>query len=571
MIRKKHINKIILGVLCTGIMLSTGVFADNNGLNISSNGTLIECNNISGELVIPSGVKKIGKQAFKNSNITKVKIPSTVKVIDRAAFEKCANLKEVEIEEGLESILGDAFKGCINLTKINIPSTVKEIGYDSFYNCVKLSDVDYLTDTDNVENNSIHNTPWMDNLIEKNDFVILNGTLLKCTQEKGVVKIPSNVKKIASFAISGREITDVIIPDGVTIIGEYAFSGRLETIHIPDSVIEIKNHAFSYCDIESIKLPSHLKYIAESLFFDCDNLKSIEIPDSVTEIKDSAFYGCDNLENVKLSKNLKTIGDNAFYNCSKLTKIDIPNSVTSIGERSFNEGLNVTGNVELYNKAIKDYKDKLQDIFPVDTHRYEDGWHTTIQGEKFYKDGQDIKRATWFDENGKRYYFYSNGKMATGFIKLADGVFYYLDPSTGALKTGWQYIDNKWYYFSPNAEGNKEKGCMKTGWLNNNGNWYYFYSDGSMATGFINLGGDAYYYLDESSTSNIGIMKTGWQKINGYWYYFNKSGEGVEGMMKKGWQYIGGKWYYFYYSDGKMAANTYIDGYYVNSSGAWVK
>ena len=331
-----------------------------------------------------------------------------------------------------------------------------------------------------------------------------------------------------------------------------------------------------------------------------------------------------------------------FYDCSKLKKIDIPSSVTSIGMQAFPEGITVTGNIEVYNKSIKDYNDMLQDAFHVDIHRYSDGWHTTIDGYKFYKDGDDLKRATWFDENGKRYYFYNNGKMATGFIKLAEGVYYYLDPATGALKTGWQYIDNKWYYFNPNAEDNKEKGFMKTGWLYDNGRWYYFYSDGSMATGFINLGGDAYYYLDESNTSNIGIMKTGWQKINGYWYYFNKAGEGVEGMMRKGWQYIGGKWYYFYsdgrmatgfinlggdayyyldesntsnigimktgwqkingywyyfnkagegvegmmrkgwqyiggkwyyfyYSDGKMAANTYIDGYYVNSSGAWVK
>ena len=92
-----------------------------------------------------------------------------------------------------------------------------------------------------------------------------------------------------------------------------------------------------------------------------------------------------------------------------------------------------------------------------------------------------------------------------------------------------------------------------------------------MATVFINLNG-AYYYLDASSSSRVGILKTGWQKINGYWYYFNKSSDnGGEGMMRKGWQFIDGNWYYFYFGDGKMAASTWIDGYYVNASGAWVK
>ena len=109
---------------------------------------------------------------------------------------------------------------------------------------------------------------------------------------------------------------------------------------------------------------------------------------------------------------------------------------------------------------------------------------------------------------------------------------------------------------------------MKTSWFCNNGKWYYFYSDGTMATGFIDLN-EAYYYLDESNTSNIGIMKSGWQKVNGYWYYFNTTNDdGVAGMMRKGWQKINGAWYYFNYSDGKMASNTWVDGYYVNGSGA---
>lgn len=128
---------------------------------------------------------------------------------------------------------------------------------------------------------------------------------------------------------------------------------------------------------------------------------------------------------------------------------------------------------------------------------------------------------------------------------------WFKDESTGY----WSYL---------NAEGK-----MQTGWLYDSGNWYYFYGNGQMATGFINLGEGYYYYLDESNTSSIGIMRTGWKKIGGYWFYFNTSSDnGITGSMKRGWHKIGGNWYYFY-SDGKMAANTTIDGYYVNSNGAW--
>jgi len=131
----------------------------------------------------------------------------------------------------------------------------------------------------------------------------------------------------------------------------------------------------------------------------------------------------------------------------------------------------------------------------------------------------------------------------------------------GASAT-WKQNSTGWWYTESNS--------WATGWRVIDGKSYYFYSHGYMATGFINLDGDYYYYLDESNTSSVGIMKTGWKKINGYWYYFNTSNDsGITGMMKKGWQKIGGVWYYFNYGDGKMASNTTIDGYYLNSNGAW--
>lgn len=66
-------------------------------------------------------------------------------------------------------------------------------------------------------------------------------------------------------------------------------------------------------------------------------------------------------------------------------------------------------------------------------------------------------------------------------------------------------------------------------------------------------------------------MKTGWQKINDYWYYFNSSADdGTTGNMKKGWYKIRGTWYYLSVSDGIMAANTWVNGYYLDSNGAWI-
>lgn len=96
------------------------------------------------------------------------------------------------------------------------------------------------------------------------------------------------------------------------------------------------------------------------------------------------------------------------------------------------------------------------------------------------------------------------------------------------------------------------------GWKKVNGSWFYFKSNGTKTTGWLK-DGSSWYYLKPS-----GEMQTGWLKENGSWYYLDSSG-----AMKTGWYKVSGKWYYSY-SSGKLAVNTTIDGYRVNSDGALV-
>lgn len=108
-------------------------------------------------------------------------------------------------------------------------------------------------------------------------------------------------------------------------------------------------------------------------------------------------------------------------------------------------------------------------------------------------------------------YIDSDGSTHKGWLSL-NGVWYYMDPSTGIMQTGWKKINGTWYYMQSSGE-------MKTGWLLDGGNWYYLHSSGAMATGWVN--------------------------DNGTWYYCDNSG--------------------------KMLSNTTIDGYRLGSNGAWIK
>ena len=133
------------------------------------------------------------------------------------------------------------------------------------------------------------------------------------------------------------KVKKIVIEDGVTSIGEWAFySSGLNSVTIPDSVTSIGSHAFYDCSsLTSITIPNSVTSIGEGAFHYCSSLTSITIPDSVTNIEDYAFYKCSSLTSITIPDSVTSIGMYAFSECSSLTSITIPKSVTSIGDSAF--------------------------------------------------------------------------------------------------------------------------------------------------------------------------------------------------------------------------------------------
>ena len=112
-----------------------------------------------------------------------------------------------------------------------------------------------------------------------------------------------------------------IIPDGVKVIGEIAFSNHnsLKMIVIPDSVTEIGGGAFHYCrGLQSITLGNSLTTIGDCAFRYCRNLPGIQLPDGVTSIGAEAFEHCANLQSVTIPESITSIGYNAFRGCENI-------------------------------------------------------------------------------------------------------------------------------------------------------------------------------------------------------------------------------------------------------------
>ena len=172
------------------------------------------------------------------------------------------------------------------------------------------------------------------------NFNIVDGVLAKyLSAEKSDVVIPDGVRIIGEKAFAGKKkLKSILIPDSVTEIGESAFSNctGLTGIVIPDGVTEIGEGAFDLCEkIESIVIPNGITYIGEKTFSFCKNLKSITIPDSVNIIGKSAFEKCESLVDINLPSSVKRIDEKAFNLCESLVGIVIPDGVTEIGESTF--------------------------------------------------------------------------------------------------------------------------------------------------------------------------------------------------------------------------------------------
>lgn len=207
------------------------------------------------------------------------------------------------------------------------------------------------------------------------------------------------------------------------------------------------------------------------------------------------------------------------------------------------------------------------------------GWQTWDKNLYYLNSDGSMKANEAFTDGGKLYFFRSWGGAYKNCWYTSGGKKYYLHDNSAAYQNEWLKADGKWYYFQSDstmatntwidnyyvdASGvwipNKEKPTDK--WITNGNRKWYRHADGSYTKNDWELINGKYYRFD-----NEGWMVTGWKKINDIWYYMDKTtGE----RYGEGWHWIDGNCYYMN-ANGEMAVDTWIDGYYVDASGKWIK
>ena len=342
-------------------------------------------------ITIPNSVKSIGYSAFYDcTSLASITIPNSVTSIGYSAFRGCTSLASITIPDSVTSIGDSAFSGCTTLASITIPDSVTSIGAEAFYGCTSLEKIEIPVSVTSIgegafsrcKNVTIYakTGSYAKAFADRNSIAFVSTGIYNDTGSCGenVTYYIDSVNKVMTISGKGAManyssaidipwnpyrdyVKTVVIEDGVTSIGDYAFRGctslasitisdsvtsigssafyvctSLASITIPDSVTSIGYSAFRECTaLASITIPNSVKSIGDSAFSECTSLASITIPDSVTSIGYYSFNECTALASITIPNSVKSIGGYAFYRCTALASITIPDSVTSIGDSVF--------------------------------------------------------------------------------------------------------------------------------------------------------------------------------------------------------------------------------------------
>lgn len=177
--------------------------------------------------------------------------------------------------------------------------------------------------------------------IETNEYTLsYNSKILVKGKDVETIHIPQTVEIIKDRSFSNLKLVkEVIIPEGVMEIGEYAFSfSSVERVVIPSTVKKVGEGVFSFCNnLKEVIINDGIAYLGPEMFFKCEGLENIKLPNNIDAISKGCFDGCNSLSKVEFPQNLKHIADDAFNECVSLRTIIIPDSVTDIGFNAFRD------------------------------------------------------------------------------------------------------------------------------------------------------------------------------------------------------------------------------------------
>ena len=265
--------------------------------------TFWDCTSLQ-TVILPDNLQKIGDHAFDNcTSLVSIDLPKSLEVIEGNTFWSCTSLEDITIPESVTRIDSAAFRYCENLKTVTMSKNVKGIYNYAFSDCPNLQDVYYdgtKADRDAITveeaNEPLMNAAW--HYKEAVSWQLENG-VLTISGEGAMENYAKAVKQ--PWYEKRAQITSVVVKDGITEIGDFAFYGltNLKEVSIADSVTKIGHYALK----------------------NCSALSEVQLPEKLESVGESAFYGCTALKDITFHENVQSIGSYAFSRCTKLNKV----------------------------------------------------------------------------------------------------------------------------------------------------------------------------------------------------------------------------------------------------------
>lgn len=235
-----------------------------------------------------------------------------------------------------------------DLVSLKIGEGITAVDGYAFDGCEKLESVEFAASVKSIANAFVGCDKLRDLKMPDGLEIIGHWAFNDCGKLESI-PIPNGVKTIESFAILDcKRINEIVIPKSVDKIGGGAFAGCVNIRNVSvdggnenycaeNGILFTKDKkAIVCCPSASgnLAIPNGTEEIAENAFYACDSLVSVKVPDSVAKIGEAAFYRCLKLEKIVLPKNLKTISKSTF-SMSGLRQVNLPKNLERIGESAF--------------------------------------------------------------------------------------------------------------------------------------------------------------------------------------------------------------------------------------------